>query len=319
MTNPVTEFLAATPAQKPSPLIEPLAEWYPEHDPVQAFVHSGWIRLRRQVDSALGRLAVPLAKRLAFRNCGADSWVMVNPNDPNDLKVQGSWCRNRFCQVCAGHRARTIAANLSAAIGTAEPLFITLTLADTASGLRAAIDRLRESFALLRRTRLWADRVTAGAWFLEIKYSAKALRWHPHLHIIALGRYVPQSELSATWKGITGDSYIVDIQRCPNRNEAAAYASKYASKPLNPTFANCPTLLDECIAALTGQRMCGTFGQWRGLKLASEPDEDPDEMSAPIAWQPLEPLASILEKAQLEDPRALQILALLKRKAEAPP
>jgi hypothetical protein len=36
--------------------------------------------------------------------------------------------------------------------------------------------------------------------------------WHPHLHVIAEGRFLDKHALSAAWHHATGDSFVVDIR-----------------------------------------------------------------------------------------------------------
>jgi len=54
-----------------------------------------------------------------------------------------------------------------------------------------------------------------------------------HIHIVAECGYIPKSEISEIWEGITGDSYIVDIAAV-NMNgdprKVAAYITKYLAK-----------------------------------------------------------------------------------------
>jgi hypothetical protein len=195
-----------------------------------------------------------------------------------------------------------------------QPLFITLTLADTKDGLCSAVTRLLKGFRDLRRWRLWEERVKGGIAIIEIKWSDKAMRWHPHLHIMAEGKYIDQGELSDAWRSITGDSYIVDIQRVTNLGEVVRYVTKYASKPMNTSFCGTPTLLDEAIVALRGKRLIVPFGKmYRTLsKLMEEQADACDDMRwDPEAWTLLGSWLDLANQAREGDGYARSILARL--------
>lgn len=187
--------------------------------------------------------------------------------------------------------------------------FITLTLAGHNDTLTEKVDRLYKHFKALRNHPLWEERVTGGAAFLEIKYNDKARRWHPHLHIIADAGYIHAGELSDVWRGISRDSFIVDIRRVKDEENAAGYVTKYASKPLNTSFSNSTALLDEAVAALKGRRLCLAFGNWYGTPLDFEQDELLDEDELPNdAWANFCPLYDLIMDANSGHAESREIL-----------
>jgi len=203
----------------------------------------------------------------SFRACGQDPLVYYRQGDPaaekavdraDEFVMRGSWCHDRFCAVCSGAKARDYGARTAAVFKDQQPLFITLTIAGTMP-LAEGVKKLYDGFKQLRRLRVWSDRVRGGVAFLEVKRSAKAGRWHPHLHILALGQYLPQAELQEAWHAITKDSFRVDVRRATTA-EGAGYACKYAGKPMNTSFSGAPALLQEAILALRGRRLVTPFG-----------------------------------------------------------
>jgi hypothetical protein len=189
--------------------------------------------------------------------------------------------------------------------------FITLTLAGHEDGLIEKIDRLYRHFKALRNHPLWEERVRGGAAFLEVKWSDKAKRWHPHLHIIADAGFIDQGELSDVWRGITRDSFIVDIRRVKDEEEAASYVTKYASKPLNTSFSNSPVLLDEAVVALKGKRLCLCFGDWYGTPLDIDQDSLLDEDELPNSeWTNFMPLELCIQHANDGDNYCAEILRI---------
>jgi len=191
-------------------------------------------------------------------------------------------------------------------------LFITLTLCGKREPLAELIDRLYKSFRYLRSHPTWSDKVDGGAAFLEVKWSDKAQRWHPHLHIVADGKFIDQGELSNAWRSITKDSFIVDVRRIRNKEHAARYVTKYASKPLNTSFSDTPKLLDEAVIALKGRRLCLCFGTWYGTALDLAEDEVlADDLVDAGDWTFWLPLEDVLRDARSGDPDAIATIRSL--------
>jgi hypothetical protein len=154
---------------------------------------------------------------------------------------------------------------------------------------------------------LWAESVTGGAAFLEVKWSDKAQRWHPHLHIIAEAKFMDQGMLSTTWRTISHDSFIVDIRRVKNAEVTGHYVTKYASKPLNTSFAHTPALLDEALKSLKGRRLCLTFGTWYGTPLTDAEDGEL-ELDDRNHYHSFSPLEDLLLRARSGEREAIQII-----------
>ncbi len=188
--------------------------------------------------------------------------------------------------------------------------FITLTLAGKDNGLAEKIDRLYKHFRALRAHPEWEKHVQGGVAFLEVKWSDKAKRWHPHLHLIAEATFFDQGELSDLWRGITRDSFIVDISRVKSKENCGGYVTKYASKPLNTSFSNSPILLDEAVAALHGRRLCFCFGSWYGTKLTGLDDDILIEDVDTDTYHHFGHLEDILQAARFGSREAMDIIKL---------
>lgn len=266
----------------------------------QVFRHSGWAGHRRLVYEALKRTKQPLSRTSAFWECGSHAYVLKSVEDPPRWRVAGSSCHDRMCTPCATERSRTIAQNVIDKIGDQRVRFITFTLRHSTDALADLLAKLYDAFAKMRHTRLWKAHVSGGVAFLEVKYSDRVEGWHPHIHVLATGKWVAKAALQSTWHQITGDSYVVDIRLPGGKKNVAHYVTKYASKPLNTSFIHVPRLLDEAILALRGRRLCTTFGGWRGVLLVHKPDED--------CWENVGPLAAWLQRAVDGDDEALFVL-----------
>lgn len=260
------------------------------------FRHAGWKTIRRRVWGSLERTGQSPARRRAFGECGSYSWIEQSTENAGDFRVRYNHCHDRLCTPCANARSVELTNCLLALMPKDGVKFITLTLQGHNQKLTDLIDRLYTHFRALRIHPFWAERITGGAAFLEIKWSDKAQQWHPHLHVIAIGTYIDQGFLSRVWHTITRDSFICDVRAVRDPETTGRYVTKYASKPLNTSFSNTPALLDEALSALKGRRLCLCFGDWYGTALSNAEDAtldgDGDDKSRWHFFMDLETLLS---------------------------
>jgi len=206
--------------------------------------------------------------------------------------------------------ARNLQARLTEKLGLRGPRdatkvlrFVTLTLKTSPAPLGEQLDRLYKCFKQLRDLALWRKNVTGGILFLELTIGRDG-GWHPHLHILASGSYLPQDALSAAWLKITGDSYIVDVRLVRNPAIAASYVAKYASKVVPASLTHDEPHLVEAILALRGRRTFSPFGSWTGWQLSKPPPDD-------CSWDIVAPLNQLLAAANGGDPEARRIVLSL--------
>lgn len=275
-----------------------------------AFRHSWWRRDRAAIDSVL-QAVFPDSKRLSrFRDCGNASWVFASRTEPGKYKVCCDSCRDRWCRSCQRDRSRIIATNLRKRLEGSKIKLVTLTLRHRDQPLRSQIDRLLDCFRTLRRKPLWAAAVLGGVAFVEVTWNAATRRWHPHLHILCTGSYLPQPLLSGLWSQITGGSFICDVRAVTDLDKVAAYVVKYASKPMNTAIYRDQRALREAVDALQGRHLCITFGEFRGWKLTTAGDGDD--------WLNIGTLCMLREKASQGDRDSQAVLDCLRRD-ERPP
>lgn len=274
--------------------------------PTATFRHSGWAGDRAKVHAALQRTRQQRPRIASFETCGSGAFVLQAVDDPTRYRIAGSACHDRFCLPCGQERSRTIAGNVLDRLDGKGCRFLTLTVSARGLALIDAIKHLQRSFRRLRKTKLWARCVTGGAAFLEVKWIQATERWHPHLHCLLEGRYMPQPEIKAHWERITGDSSIVDIRPARNQKMIVHYVVKYASKPLDHSLLESETVLDEAILALRGIRLCVTFGTWQGLKLTATGNLG--------EWLNVGSLEEWLQRAAWGDAEAEQVLVSIGRR-----
>lgn len=294
--------------QARKPLIDPLTGHVNEEYEAPAYVstcfrHSGWHRERHRVYDALNRTQRSVSRRLAFARCGSTYHVLRSKTDPTQHRLAAKACHDRFCKVCGGERSRLIAVNVKAFLKGHPCRFVTLTLRNNGQSLQVQLDRLYKGFQALRKSIVWKKTQRGGVAFLEVKRSSKTGLWHPHMHVLTQGSFIPQAKLSQTWLAITGDSHVVDVRCVKDEAHAVAYVAKYASKPMDPSTLDNDEHLDETVLALEGRRLVTTFGKWRGLKVTSKPDKD--------AWEIAGTLDEFADRAVAGDATAERIVRSL--------
>lgn len=217
--------------------------------------------------AALNTIDASYGRRNAFATCGSSWWVLESRTRPDTYKLARDFCHDRWCVACAAQRASVVAGNLLTAIGSRPSRLVTLTVRSTNTPLKTQIQHLLASFRRLRRRPLWSHAVDGGCGLLEITYNPDTRQYHPHLHCVTVGRFIPQDSLATEWEACTGDSRVVDVRYVNHSDAAAKYVSKYLTKPIAVAAYRDPPILAESIAALKGVKQLITFGTWRHKKL----------------------------------------------------
>lgn len=281
--------------------------------PEATFRHSHWAARRNRVYQLLSKPGIATANRLeSFSHCGSSAIAEFSPS-ADRFRVKASYCHDRFCEPCMRARAGRIAAVLRTRAAGKHLRFLTLTLKHTREALQVQVDRLRTNFATLRHRKAWKEHVVGGAVTMEVKLSKNA-EWHPHLHMILEGSWWDAAEISALWKAITGDSYIVKIIDCGTDPEQSGnsigYVCSYITKPAKAgsIWENEQRFL-EMMGALKGRRMVDLLGDWRGWV-----KEDDDQYVNPTDWKRIGSIDDIWSAAKLGEGWALCILSKLNRR-----
>jgi hypothetical protein len=291
--------------QPPTPTADPDGQAH------LSFRHSFWETRRRCTLDAI-RLLHPASRRLtAFQACGINAWVVRSDQPPHRYRVRTNKCRDRFCEACAGEKRRLVAFNVARQLPKCHLRLLTLTIKSTATPLTDQIDRIYNAFRTFRNRRPIQKRITGGLYFLEITVNPASRLWHPHLHVICMGSYLPVDLVRRHWFDVTHDSYICDVRYIKTPGHAAGYVTKYAGKTIPITVWRDPKLLQEAIRAMENRRTFQTFGKMKHLDLSRIPDED-------TTWTPIASLATILTQAKAGDPIATDILNQIRRPENLP-
>lgn len=231
-----------------------------------------------------------------LRNCG-DYLLFHHYHTVDRVRLHAAQlCQQHLvCPLCAIRRAsKHVGAyvarfeTITAAAPQLRPVVITYTVKNGAdlrermAHLRSGLRKLTQHRQKVRR-RSGAGSCTwghlAGAvGALEVTWS-KRHGWHPHMHMVGLcDGWMDQRDMSAEWRRITGDSFVVGIQQLdPARAPADAfcevlkYAVKFGGLP--------PSRVWEAAEALAGQRLIFSLGAFRGVpEPTSLLDEPLDEL-----------------------------------------
>lgn len=241
---------------------------------IWTFRHSGTRYERKAVYESLLSTAVSFRRREAFAACGTSYWLLESRSRPGVFKLTADFCHDRWCPACGRLRANLVAGNVFAALRRQPARLVTLTVRASDRPLKDQLTRLYASFRRLRALPLWTRCVLGGIAVLELKYNETTERYHPHLHCLTHGLYMPQADLARDWLRSTGDSNIVDIRMVTTNEAATGYVSKYLAKPVDHAIYHSQNALRETIQALRGVKQLITYGDWRVLHLTRPIKED---------------------------------------------
>ena len=261
-----------------------------------------WLRL-------LPRMGLNQKAVRKFAECGQGAWLQ-HSESRGVTRVVSKTCRSRACPICRATLATQLQHRLDFALpaGTGKNLrLITLTMKHTSRPLREQLDFLRASFRRLRQRVFWRSHVRYGYGIIEIAYNNKAKQWHPHLHVIAHGKWMEQKRLAHAWAEVTHGSRIVDIRAIRNRQKAVSYVLKYMNKgPEERVLASDERML-EWWEGVRGGRLFLKFGH----EIAPLPTRLDDGF--PNDWEWVEPLTALLRRVEAGSPSAQETLENLNR------
>lgn len=153
--------------------------------------------------------------------CG--SVCAIRYEDPHCVAVPIR-CKSWGCETCQPIRKRQLVAQ---ALAGGPVTFLTLTSRyDKTKDPNTEACKMSHAFAkLVKRIR----RRNQGQEFEYCAIFESTKNGWPHLHILTRTLWIPKGWLSETWHSLTG-SYIVDIRRIQDPQNAARYVAKYVGK-----------------------------------------------------------------------------------------
>jgi len=193
--------------------------------------------------------------------------MFVREKISGEVKVMSSACGDRWCPMCAAAKAAYATDQTEEYIRSLDkPRFLTLTLRHDPQDLKSQLNFLTDSFRRIRQRAFWKKNVTGGIWFLQAKRGSGTGCWHPHLHILIDGNYMEQKRLSDLWELVTFGSPVIDIRRIHDPAATARNVARYTARPASMADMSLADRI-EVIESLKGKRLCGTFGNAKGVNL----------------------------------------------------
>lgn len=224
------------------------------------------------------------SKAWDLKQCRAFATFNRNKNT-GQVRVFGSSCRLRWCPLCGESHSMFLAQQVKKwYCRSKKQKLLTLTLRSSNDPLEHQINRLFTAFRNLRNQRWFGSKIVGGIWFFQVTFNKKTSQWHPHLHALIAGNFLPYPELQARWLHVTGDSDVVDIRRCWSPESAATHVARYATRP--GTLGSVPpTHTLELLEALQGRRICGSWGSARVVRLHRQRADDSDQWESLGSWE----------------------------------
>lgn len=266
-------------------------------------------------------------RRLAtLTDCRTMAWFARNRHDGH-VTVMSNACHLRWCPLCSrSTRIRVQCNTLEFVRSLDRPKFLTLTIKHTEDPLKEQLSHLYKCFSQLRKRPVFATAARGGIFFFQVKLNKSATEWHPHLHVVLDSDYIAHKQLSAAWAKITKGSMVVDIREIKDPEKAADYVARYAATPADITTMPQQKALD-LMRALSGRRLCGTWGTAAGLHLLKPEKPIADDWINVGSWTQVcydydkDPAARAIFKAwktQAELPENVSVRWQPKSSAEEP-
>lgn len=234
-------------------------------------------KLKKSFEKKLRKLGF-IEEADKLKKCCANFSALVCGNGHSFRPIVDYRCHLPFCPDCwelKSHRelSRTLPKFLQAIKDNPSLIlaFATLTLrSDKKRGLRGGCKQLKADFRALRKRDVWENCV--GGYGRIENTNSKQFGWHPHLHsLLLLKDYIPQKELSSAWRGVTGDSMVVDIRTVKGVADGLVECIKYPFKPGDLRKLGKAEIVE--MLNLKGEKLGLSFGILFGLEACDDIEE----------------------------------------------
>lgn len=263
-------------------------------------------RERAHAVRVLARLGSPPLLKTAGKIAQCSMGAYLAERSDGTLTIVPGCCRQRLCPHCSRARSARVYNQLSGLLAEVDHArMLTLTLKPSSDGLALQLNKLYASYRKLRSTPMWKANVQAAVAVAEVKIGQGSGEWHPHLHVLWKGKFLPHAQVKKHWHSITGDSFIVHIAGKMEHRVLSRYLAKYVSKG-SDVFNLKDAQVREYALAMKGRRLILTSGNWHGCGVGSVPKPD-----TPVEVVPLISIASLIDGHRLGLPSCTETLCLL--------
>ena len=279
----------------------------PEQNGLQDAIHAPHLSERDRyilalIDSSDQRLQ-DQARRMA--SCADSVHLFVDP-EMSEVHEYLHRCKCRLCPLCARARAIHVGEQVEAVVREMKhPRHLVLTVKSTDGRLEDQLRNLSTWFSKLRRTPFWRHNVMTGVYTIECTMNERTGKWHPHIHCVFDGNYLPYKIVQRLWHEITAGSEIIWLEPVDDVHGMANELCKYIGKPQDAEHWT-DEQLRAYASAIRGRRMVQTFGKSR-----PKPIEDlvPTPAAADVSWSIS--LARVLWLADMRQAAAYRVLPLI--------
>jgi hypothetical protein len=168
-------------------------------------------------------------EKFGFENNCSKVGIKVKNEETKEEKIFILRCKNKFCPICSRIKAQKIKKEIEKITQNFQnPKFLTLTL-KTDEDLEKIFKKIKSGFEKFKKNKFIKNRIKKIIGIYEIKKKENN-KWYIHLHLIVDGLYLEQKKISEIWKKITGDSFIIYIEKVKNKKDLKNYLSKYITK-----------------------------------------------------------------------------------------
>lgn len=233
----------------------------------------------------------------------------------SDGMITAKYCKNRWCTVCNSIRTAQSINKYSPTIDNwDQKRFVTLTLKTVkAEDLKERIDYMFSVFtkiknAIRQRHRRGVGNKLVGIRKMEVTYSEKTNRYHPHFHLIIKDPDTANEVLSLWYqhnenRTYDGDPLISEKgqDNQPADKKSSAELFKYFTKLITESTKGDRVIyadaLDVIFNAIKGRRVLQPFG-FKALKIEEEDDETKagDEANAVAVYTWIQVLSDWVDK-----------------------
>lgn len=211
-----------------------------------------------------------------LKDCRRHAWF-VQSKVTKKLRIQSSRCKLRWCPICRDVSRSIVTRAVDDWLQIQKyPKMLTLTMKHNDDPLQLQIKHLYDCFRKFRQRAFFHRKVTGGVWFFQLKYNERSEQWHPHIHCLIAGQFLPHNQLKTLWHKVTGDSHVVDIRPVKDLENASTEVARYATSPADLSAVNIKQALDIHYAT-KNRRICGSWGTAKKIKLSPQKQDDTEE------------------------------------------
>lgn len=240
-----------------------------------------------------------------LRKCGNEQ-VFRTCEGCGHWKAYAYQCCLKFCPLCNWRIQRRRAEMLRLwSLRVRQPKHVVLTCKNFELLTRKTIRQFQQSFAKLRRTKLWKP-VAGGCISTEITNEGRG--WHLHAHILADVAWLPADVLAVEWGRLVGQDFGIVKVKDVRGHAYLGEVTKYVVKG-SQLAGWCAEHIAQLIHATRGIRMFACFGTL--FRLQREVRQEMQQLRPPpepcecgcTAWRYQDERSSILSEIRAASKR----------------